>query len=438
MFSYYFSLALRSLRRNPVITTLMIAAIALGIGATMTVYTVFHVMSGDPIPSKSAQLYAVQIDNWGPKSHREGGNNEPPDQLSYRDSTALMAMHAGARQTQMYATGFNVIPADKNIKPYFVHGRATYSDFFPMFATPFAFGNAWGKSEDDAKAAVAVLNKKTNDKLFGGTNSVGKSIELDGTQYRIIGVLAEWNPRPRFYDVTTVTFGDSEDVFVPLTHAIDKQIFANGNTNCNANPDGNGFDAFIRSECVWTQFWVELPTTADAEKYRSMLDNYASEQKRLGRFSWEPNNRLRNVHDWLDFEKVVPSDTKVSVLLAFSFLLVCLINTVGLMLAKFLGRSGEIGLRRAVGATRMALFAQCIVESGVIGLVGGLFGLLLTALGLLGVRHIFPKEIAGLAQLDLPMIALTILLAVVTTIVSGLYPTFRAIQVQPAWQLKSN
>ncbi len=66
MFNYYLGLALRSLKRNLVLTVLMIAAVGVGIGASMTTLTVFRAMDRDPIPQKSRQLFAVQIDNWGP------------------------------------------------------------------------------------------------------------------------------------------------------------------------------------------------------------------------------------------------------------------------------------------------------------------------------------------------------------------------------------
>ena len=62
MIAYYFRLALRSFRRNKVLTALMVIAIALGIGAWLTTLTVFHVLSGDPIRSKSDRLFPVQVD----------------------------------------------------------------------------------------------------------------------------------------------------------------------------------------------------------------------------------------------------------------------------------------------------------------------------------------------------------------------------------------
>ncbi|MEJ0008810.1 MAG: hypothetical protein WDM77_21215 [Steroidobacteraceae bacterium] len=65
MLGYYLHLAVRSLRRNPALTALMIAAIGVGIGASMTMLTNLRVMTGDPIPDKSSQLFAPQIDVWG-------------------------------------------------------------------------------------------------------------------------------------------------------------------------------------------------------------------------------------------------------------------------------------------------------------------------------------------------------------------------------------
>ena len=103
-----------------------------------------------------------------------------------------------------------------------------------------------------------------------------------------------------------------------------------------------------------------------------------------------------------------------------------------------MGRSAETGVRRALGAKRSAVFMQCMVETGVIGLAGGLLGLVLTALGLIGVRAVLAKEMAALTHLDLMDVSLAVVLAVAAALLAGIYPTWRAIQVQPAWQLKAN
>jgi putative ABC transport system permease protein len=200
----------------------------------------------------------------------------------------------------------------------------------------------------------------------------------------------------------------------------------------NAEGDSTGLNA----PCVWVQFWVELATPAKAADYRAFLANYSEQQRSAGRFERPTNVHLRNVMEWLDYHQVVPSDVRLQTWLAFGFLLVCLLNTVGLLLAKFLGRSSQIGIRRALGATRGAIFAQCLVEAGTVGLVGGLLGLGLAWLGLWAVRQ-QPAGYAELAHMDGAMLLATFTLALVASVLAGLLPAWRACQVAPAIQLKS-
>jgi len=436
MFRYYFRLGLRSLRRNVVLTVLMIAAIAVGIGACMTALTVFRAMSGDPISQKSSTLFAPQIDNWGPDKHNGGSPDRLEPQLSYIDVMGLMKAHAAKRQTGMFAARLYLRPANPAQKPTKVIVRATFTDFFPMFDVPFKYGGPWSASDDESRAAVAVLTKDMNDKLFGGANSVGKTIRLGNEPYTVSGVLDDWRLMPRFYDLEIRPFGDGESVFLPFTHAIDKQMASTGSNSCNADVDP-GWEGRLRSDCLWLQFWVELPTETDVQRYRAFLNNYAAEQQRLGRFHWPPHTQLRDVKQWLRYRHIVPSEVRILILVSFGFLLVCLMNAMGLMLAKIMGRAGDIGVRRALGASRAAIFSQCLIETGVVGLAGGLFGLLLTALGLWAARSLLTKEFVALAHLDWADTGIAVLLAVSATVLAGLYPTWRAAHVQPAWQLKA-
>src|SRR5690348_17544965 len=91
MFGYYVDLALRSLKRNKLLTALMIVAIGFGVAASMITYSVFRAVSGNPIPDKSAQLFTPQIDGWGPQQNLTGG--EPADAVSYIDAMALLRAH---------------------------------------------------------------------------------------------------------------------------------------------------------------------------------------------------------------------------------------------------------------------------------------------------------------------------------------------------------
>jgi putative ABC transport system permease protein len=431
MAAYYFGLALRSLRRNLVLTLLMIGAIGVGIGASMTVLTVFRAMDSDPIPAKSSQLFAVQIDNWGPSAqHIEDMGDQLEDQLSYTDAMGMMQAHAARRQAAFYATALALTP-DTHLKPFKVDGRATFADFFPMFEVPFSYGTVWTALQDDAGEPVVVISHELNQRLFGGRNSVGRTINLDDEDYRIVGVMGHWSPVPRFYDLTGDAFSKGADVFLPFKHAIDRRMSSWGETSCS-KAWMRGWEGLLASNCAWIQFWVELPTPKAVQDYGHWLQNYAALH-----YNWPPRTKLRDVRAWLTYEHVVSNEARMLMVVAFSFLLVCVLNACGLMLAKFMGRASDIGVRRALGASRGAIMAQCLIEAAVVGLAGGVLGLALTALGLMGLRSVLSEQIVRLTHSDLTQVGIALALAIVATLLAGLYPSWRAAHVQPAWQLKA-
>jgi putative ABC transport system permease protein len=305
-----------------------------------------------------------------------------------------------------------------------------------MFGVPFRYGHAWDAADDEAHARVAVIGSQLNDKLFGGGDSTGRTLRLSGVAFRIVGVVGDWNPNPHFYDLNRKNYGEDEGVYVPLSTSQDVGMNHDGGMDCWGNGGGGNTPAHS-SPCVWLQFWVQLDSPARAAAYRQFLVSYSEQQKALGRFQRPPNVRLRNVMQWLDYNQVVPDDVRLQTGLAFGFLLVCLVNMVGLMLAKFMRRAGELGVRRALGASKKALFAQLLVESGVVGLVGGVVGLLLALAGLWLVRR-QPASYAALANIDPEMLLATFVLALGASLLAGLLPAWRACQVTPALQLKSN
>ena len=434
MFNYYLQLGLISLKRNPILTALMVFGIALGIAASMTSLTLLHIMGSDPIPWKSDRLHYVQLDNWDPNQPYDQEGN-PPDQVSYRDAQGLMEASKADKQAAMFKVAYPIQPENPEVKPYLALGRATYADFFPMFEPPFQYGNSWDHAQDAQHARVVVLSKETNEKLFGGQNSVGKTVRMNEIDYTVVGVLGEFKPRIKYYDLTNGSLQDAEEFYLPYTTVIENKSNASGNNSCWKNSEP-GWEGYLASECIWQQFWVQLDTPEKFAEYKAFLDNYVNEQKKLGRFPRPLNNRLYNVTEWLENQKVVPKDVEVQVGLSFAFLLVCLINTIGLLLAKFMRKTGEIGLRRALGASKPQLFGQHMVESGVIGVSGGVLGLLLTLIGLWMVRLLY-ADYANVARLDWPMVATTIVLAIGAAVLAGLYPTWRACQIAPAAQLKT-
>src|SRR5690348_2976668 len=129
MFAYYLDMAIRSLRRNPALTALMVVAIGFGVAASMITYSVFRAVSGNPIPDKSAQLFTPQIDSWGPQQNLQG---EPPQALNYVDAMALMHAHVAKRQTLLYPVQVSLMPGGSRSLPLKAVGYAVYGDFFPI------------------------------------------------------------------------------------------------------------------------------------------------------------------------------------------------------------------------------------------------------------------------------------------------------------------
>jgi putative ABC transport system permease protein len=438
MFAYHLRLAWLSIRRSPVLATLMVVAVGVGVGVCTTMLTVYHLMSNDPIPSKSSELFRVQLDSWSeevPFNYGDSGETGPPFWMTYMDSVALLESDIPTRHAAMYRTAAIVEPADSEVAPTPYEIRATSRDFFGMFEVPFLYGAPWDAAADQGER-VAVIGRELNEKLFGDEDSVGRELRMSGEAYRIVGVIDTWNPLPRFYDTNVGPFGDPDEIFIPFLTATNAEMNINGNTVCWRAEEVNNWQAFLASDCVWIMFWAELPDPAQRRAYLDHLDAYVMSQKELGRFPRPLDNRIRDVMEWLDVRQVVSDDSRVLVALSFLFLAVCLLNTVGLLLARFIGAAPRVSLQRALGASRWTIVRQHLVEVSVIGFAGGLLGLGVASLGLWLIRSGW-SEFERITQMDWTMAGGGIGLAVVASLLAGIYPAWRLTNVSPAIYLKT-
>jgi putative ABC transport system permease protein len=437
MFAYYLKLGLRSLRRNPVLTVLMVLTLAVGVATSMATLTVLRAMSGDPIPAKSDRLIAVQVNNQ--PTPEDGGDEHVGPHQSWLDLRALLEADAatGLRRTAMYAVG-GVAEPGESFGNMLVGGMAVNADFFAMFDVPFAHGAAWSADADARGASEVVLSAEFATRLFGEDDPTGRTLRMFEKEYVIAGVLAPWRPMPKFYWLIggPNRFGETDEVFIPLRNAIANESAPNGNVNCSGDGPEPGYVGLLNSECVFMQYWVELERASDRAAYRERLSGHIAEQKALGRLPVGEQSRLLDVRELLDDQEVLGDDTVLQTLLAAGFLLVCVVNTVGLLLARFTAHEGEIGVRRALGATRGEIFRQYLVQAGVIGAAGGLIGLGLT-FGGLWVLAQQSAEVAAVAHMNPAMLLATVGVAVAAAVLAGLLPTWRACQVVPAIQLKT-
>lgn len=432
-------IAWKSLKRNRALSVLIVTGIALGVAVSTTFATVRHSYAKDPIPSKSDVLYYVRLDSWDPLKPYPGADSTlPPTQITYRDMTAIMKSDIPRRQSGMFKTALYVYPDPKIGRPFREIVRLCTADFFPMFDVPMLYGSGWDKKADAGPEPVVVLAREMNEKLFGGKNSVGKTVRMGDREFRVVGVMGDWLPSVKFYDLTQNQIDVPETIYMPFNFLKPMQLRTFGNSDGWGSSGGlSGFDGFLQSESCWIQMWVELPDKAAVEKYRDFLAAYVLDQKKHGRFQRPLNNRVSTVREWMRDQRVVPPETTAMLILSILFLGVCAVNLVGLLLGKFLARSSEVGVRRALGASRADIFLQHVVECELIGAVGGAIGLLLSIGALLFLNN-WLKTVAtrgDFFRLDVPMVLLSIGLSLAAGLAAGLYPAWRTCRLAPAVHL---
>jgi putative ABC transport system permease protein len=439
MILYNLRIALRSLKRNPWLSAVIMAAIALGIGVSTLFTTMRHALARDPIPQKSDRLYYVRVDAWDPQRDFPSDiPGTPPDQVTYRDAVALVKSDVPTHAVIEFKAFLVVFPPGDANRAKKMPVRMTTGDFFPMFDVPFLYGSGWDRKVDESADQVAVLTRETNDQLFGGGNSVGKTLRIESREFRVVGVMDTWRPAVKFYDTTNNPLGEPEGVFLPFGLIRPMQLKSAGNNNGWGPSAPPGFEAALMSENEFIQMWAELPTRDHVDRYKAFLDAYAMEQKKVGRFQRPLNNRLTPLMAYLTERKVVPAEVNAMAIVSLLFLAVCALNLTGLLLGKFLARAPEIGVRRALGARRTDIFMQHIVECELVALLGGALGVALS-LGGLSVINAWAKTFANrsdLFSLDLPMTAAAAGLSLAAGLIAGVYPAWRVCRIAPAIHLK--
>jgi putative ABC transport system permease protein len=338
---YYLMLGVRSLRRNPALTALMLVTLAVGVAASVSTLAILHIMAGNPIPDKSDRLLTPLFDvgplrTYDPNAPRE----EFEVVVSYKDSVAMLASGVGVRRTAVVDVAGAVEPARPDLPVTDIQGIAVTGDYFAMFEAPFLRGGGWTAADDRSAARVAVISKRKAQELFGTVDALGRKLHIWDRELTVVGVLDDWAPVPRYTHILNGSggvFNGQDDLFVPFTTAIAAEQRSNGTTNCSDDP-APGYEGLLKSECTWMFFWWEVAKPSDRAQVRDWLDAYQAEQRRLGRLQRPVAPKLFDVMEWLDYVGVVENDNRIAVWLSLGFLAICMVNTMGLLLAKFSAR----------------------------------------------------------------------------------------------------
>ena len=427
MFSYYLKLAVYNIKRAALVNCLVIFTLAIGVGLISANLTLINTMTSNPMSHKVDRLFHISMNTWP----NEDPYEQPLHVLRYRDTQAILDYQNAKNKVVFYVTASYSRAADSaTLQRQRSSIRATTKDFFDLTEAPFAYGSSF----DHDNSQQVVIGHRLNMKLFDGSNSVGKKIELQGQELTVVGVLKAWELRPVFYHPTEGrAFNRTEDIFMPLETAIDLNLSPYARSSSTEQvrtvPESR------EKNMYYLQAWVEFNEASELTAFQTYLDGYSQSLKDAGEHPNDIINQLDDVETWLEKQKLV--DDKIVALLVASvlFLIVCIFNASSLLLSRFHAAKFEIGLRRAVGANKFHLLQQNLVESALLGLVSGVAALLLAWL-FLEISIVFLPHLKNLVVFEISVLAMGMLLALVTAVVSALYPMYRMSRYSISAELK--
>ena len=384
--------ALRGLRRNPAFASTAILSLALGIGASVAIFTVVDNLLLRPLPYRDPDSLVMV---WEVNSRRDGNNNviSPGNYFDWRARNHVFSGMAGLGFP--YTIAFGEPGGEAEELGY----RSATPEFFPLLGVNAMIGRVF-RPDDALPGAkrVALISDRLWRRRFSGDPAVnGKVVHLDGNTATIIGVLPA-----AFY------FLDRDiDIWMPLAldPANNYRATSGRFMSCVARlrPGVSIKSAMAEMSAIGRQLEIDYPAfnsgwTATAEPLRETL-----------------------IHD---------VKTSLYVLLGAVGLLlgVACANVANLLLARFSARQHELAIRRSIGAGRVRITRQVLTECAVLGSAGGLGGVAVAFFAIRGLLRLAPRELnwAGTLTIDLRILGFAILLSMITGLLVGLAPALAA------------
>ena len=407
--------AVRMLRRNLALTLVIVASLAIGIGANTAVFSVVNALLLKPLPYPDPDRLVIL---W----LRSPGINIPQDWPSPGQYIDVRTENRSFEEMSIsQGTTGTLVGLDQ---PERVEALRTSSSLFHLLGAQPLYGRLLLPEDDvPGKAPVVVLSHAFWKRMFGADpNMVGTSISLnglaprkDGNQFTVVGVL-----RPEFLlneeIMPTVASIRQMDLFMPLPLGADA-VTRRGDENYN--------------------LMARLKPGVSAEQAQADISVIAARIR-----DKDKRDRTFTISVVPLLEQVVGNVRRAVLVLLGSVALVLLIacaNVANLLLTRASGRQKEVAIRTALGAGWLRLVRQLLTESLILGLMGGLAGLLIARLSLYVVHTVNPGNIPRLEVIGLDggVLTFTLAVSILTGIVFGLAPAIRAARVDLNTALKA-
>ena len=433
---YHTRLAWRSLRRDPGLsaTVVIVLAVAACIYSTALIH---WLRIYGPKPALSPGLHQVEIDV-DDRTLREAfaGSTASPSHLASHTRVSFpnyQVLAASGIPTSQMATfrsrlwvASGSAPTVGGVTPERACSRnARFVDgaFFAMFAQRLRWGVAWSHEDELAGRPRAVLSRRLNEELFGGEDSTGKTVRIDARPYVVTGVLADDAPVNAEWDPSAAG-GGQDAVYLPF--AEQQRLQAWPETPYFVTPVGTHHDDLLKSDAVFVTFWADLETPEQVAAYERYLN------AQLGPRGLR--HHTRDLAAWRQMVKAPPSAISFFTLVTLIIFAGSGLIVARLLMAKMLVRGDELGVFRALGAPRGALFWRQIIEAAILSGIAAVLGTIIAApQAELYNRFVHDNDIP--LRLSWLAVALIFATTLVVGIGSALYPSWMAARRRPTLTL---
>jgi putative ABC transport system permease protein len=417
---YNLRLVGKSLRRDRWFTIVMVFSQALGVSLFVTALT-------------TVRRYSNMAGQVRPGAYRVEGDPDTLLRTLYRqtqfagfgsfsaaflDLPAARALTATGIATES-STTFVAVMAGGPVEqpPRRLPVRFCDADLFGLFNVEFLYGGPWRREDErgPSTARVTVLADIANQQLFGGANSVGRMVRVGGEDFRVVGVTRQPSGKLNMWD-----FGVAPE---NVGHAIVPMALAD---TLRPVPElswpplvgSSTWATTAASRVAFVEYWVRLTAPAARARFEAAMSTSA------------PRARLVSGDDVVTRHQHAPPPYRIFLIFTLVLLEASVINVMRMLLAKASSRSAEIGIHRALGAGRGTIFARQLCEGVLVSLAGSLVGLALALPTVAAFDRLVPDSPVKLA-LTPYVVATTLLVCLLASLVSGIYPAWRVASEPP-------
>ncbi|WP_404396013.1 ABC transporter permease [Pseudoalteromonas phenolica] len=447
-----FQLALQGVKQKGKLTILMIVNLVIGITLLLTMSTTVKLSGNSVLADKASQMHHFSLNYMDNDFEIRNQFRYPP--LTFQDAQALKNADLDYKHLSFnYDTRF-ILESEQldSARPMIATASASDIDYFSVFNVPFIFGAPW--LETQSESDVIVIDKKVNDHFFSGENSVGQFIKVDKQSLKIVGVMDLSQHKRR---ISNMRFSNryNDLAIVPMATAERMNLPRAGYMPCQTKEENqrseyrqHNVSALKSAECGYLHTWIEF----DKQNHQQQLAaatlwarNYTQQQASLGRFPHEEKYKLNDLQLLLnEFAQFMRWE---KVYLQFSYLLfaICLVNTVGILLAKYQSKNKLVSLYRALGASRWYIVKIHLIEISLIAFAAIIAGVLFAHLGLELMFQVNmyqmdysadPSLVKHFFSMDYSFALTSGAFIYAAILIAGLYPVYRISGISPASQLR--